>query len=114
MEWQLFLAVFFYDIFYSKKEMSKRDSLMRKFRKSKTESHHETFKRQRNKVNNLVKRAKNHYLQNQLNECANEPKTFWKNLKSIFPVKAILIKNFIWAQPTKGSSKTYTPFDSNL
>ena len=101
-------------------------------------------------MNNLVKKAKNQYLQNQLNECANEPKNFWKTLKSIFPTngkeklvktfyindklthdpssiangfntffanvastvksKSILLKNFIWAQPTKRTPKTYNTF----
>ena len=95
--------------------MNKRDSLMRKFRKSKIESDHENFKRQRNKVNNLVKKAKNQYLQNQLNECANEPKDFWKTLKSIFPVKGKekLVKSFyINDELTQDSSSNANGFCS--
>ena len=137
-----------------KAEMNKRDSLLRKFRKSRSETDHENFKCQRNTVNKLVKKAKSQYHQDQLNECANEPKDFWKSLKSIFPVKgkeklvksfhinnelthdskeiasgfntffanvasvvkskAILLRDFVWKQPTKRDQKTYNTFRLKL
>ena len=130
--------------------MNQRDSLMRKFRKSRKETDHEVFKRQRNRVNILVRKAKSQYHQNHLNEAVNDPNKFWKKLKSIFPVKtkqkfskyflvddvitndsktiangfcsyftniaakikskAILLKNFIWTQPSKRLPKTYNSF----
>ena len=57
-----------------KAEMNKRDYFLCKFRKSKSESDHKNFKCQRNTVNKLVKKKKGQYLQDQLNDCANEPK----------------------------------------
>lgn len=133
-----------------KREMNQRDSLLRKFRKSRKETDHEKFKRQRNRVNNLVRKAKSQYHQNTLNEAARNPDKFWKTLKSIFPVKtkqncaksflvdnvktndsntiangfcsfftnvaaeikskAILLKDFIWGQPSKRLPKTYNSF----
>lgn len=70
-----------------KTEMNKRDSLLRKYRKSLNILDHENFKKQRNKVNNLVKKAKSQYHQKELNESASNPEKFWKKIKSIFPVK---------------------------
>ena len=54
-----------------KAEMNKRDYFLCKFRKSKSESDHKNFKCQRT---NSSKRKKGQYLQDQLNDCANEPK----------------------------------------
>jgi len=130
--------------------MNHRDSLMRKSRKSRKETDHEKFKRQRNKVNNLVRKAKTQHYQNQLNESVNNPDKFWKALKSIFPIcskqnyvksflvdnvmtndsttisngfcsfftniaatiksKAILLKDFVWTQPSERLPKTYNTF----
>ena len=59
----------------------------RKFRKLKSTNDHENFKRQRNKVNVLTRKAKNHYHQTQLKESASNPEKFWRTLKSIFPIK---------------------------
>ena len=70
-----------------KNEMNYRDVLQRKFRKSKTTANHDTYKCQRNKVNNLIKRAKQTYNKNTLRENINNPTSFWKSLKRIFPSK---------------------------
>ena len=42
----------------SKNEMNYRDVLQQKFCKLETNKNYEKYKRQRNKVNNLIKRAK--------------------------------------------------------
>ena len=70
-----------------KNEMNYRDVLQRKFRKSKTTAKYETYKHQRNKVNNLIKRAKQTYNKNMLRENINNPTSFWKSLKKVFPSK---------------------------
>ena len=70
-----------------KNEIDCRDALQRKFRKSKTTENYEKYKRQRNKVNNLIKRAKQNYNKNLLNENIEDITSFWRTLKSIFPTK---------------------------
>lgn len=70
-----------------KAEMNHRDTLMRKFRQSKTTTDFDTFKQQRNKVNDLVRKTKSRYHQTQLRESVHNPTKFWRTLKSIFPVK---------------------------
>ena len=72
-----------------KKEMTKRDQLLRKARKKKTNASRAEYKLQRNKCNNLVKRAKSTHYRDILNEEEKvNPKTFWRTIKSIFPTKS--------------------------
>lgn len=80
-----------------KLEMNYRDTLNRKFRKSRTSTDFEKFKSQRNKVNNLVRKARNEHSRTLLQETANDPKRFWKTLKRIFPLKEKIstVKSFI-------------------
>ena len=68
-------------------EIDYRDVLQRKFRKSKTTENYEKYKRQRNKVNNLIKRAKQNYNKNLLDETTRNATSFWRTLKSIFHTK---------------------------
>ena len=71
-----------------KTEMNNRDHrLMRKCRHSKRTTEYEKFKQQRNKVNNLVRKANNHYHKDKLRESVHNPKGFWSTLKSLFPLK---------------------------
>ena len=70
-----------------KNEMDYRDILQRKFRKSKTTENYVKYKRQRNKVNNLIKRAKQNYIRNLLDEITKNATSFWRTLKSIFFTK---------------------------
>ena len=67
--------------------MDYRDVLQRKFRKSKTTENYEKYKRQRNKVNNMIKRAKQNYNKNLLDENTKNTTSFWGTLKSIFHTK---------------------------
>ena len=68
-----------------KNEMDYKDALQRKFRKSKTTENYEKYKRQRNKVNNLVKRAKQNYSKNLQDENSKSTTSFWKTLKHFSP-----------------------------
>ena len=70
-----------------KNKMDYRDVLQRKFRKSKTTENYEKYKCQRNKVNNLIKRANQNYNKNLLDENTKNTTLFWRTLKSIFPTK---------------------------
>ena len=67
-----------------KNEMDYRNVLQQKFCKSKTTENYEKYKRQRNKVNNLIKRAKQNYNKNLLNENIKNSTSFWRKLKSIY------------------------------
>ena len=65
-----------------KNEMEYQDVLQQKFRRN-----YETYKRQRNKVYNLIKRAKQNYNKNLLDENTRNATSCWRTLKSIFPTK---------------------------
>ena len=67
--------------------MDYRDVLQRKFCKSKTTGNYEKYKHQRYKVNKLIKRAKQSYNKNLLDEKTKNATSFWRTLKSIFPNK---------------------------
>ena len=68
-----------------KKEMDYRDVLQRKFRKSETTENYVKYKHQRKKVDNLIKRTKQNYKKNLLDENTKNTTSFWRTLKSIFP-----------------------------
>ena len=70
-----------------KKEMNDRDKLHRKFRKSRSDLDSQSYKKQRNKVNIMVRKAKSNYYRNLLTESSRDPKRFWNTLKRIFPTK---------------------------
>ena len=65
--------------------MDYRDVLQRKFRKSKTTENYVKYKHQRKKVDNLIKRTKQNYKKNLLDENTKNTTSFWRTLKSIFP-----------------------------
>ena len=73
-----------------KTEMNNRDKLYRKFRKSKSEVDFDTYKKQRNKVNVIVRKAKSSHYRNLLTESSHDPKRFWNTLKKIFPTKNVV------------------------
>ena len=64
-----------------------RGVMQRKLRKSNTTEKYENYKRQRNRVNNLIKRAKQKYNKNLLDENTKNATSFWRTLKSIFLTK---------------------------
>ena len=67
--------------------MNNRDYHLKKARRTKAEVDWSTYKRLRNRVNRLIYKAKQSYNKNILTENANDPKRFWKAIKSIFPTK---------------------------
>ena len=67
--------------------MNERDKLLRKSRRTSSEVHISAYKRKRNEVNKAIQRAKSIYNRNLLRENSNDPKKFWKTLKSIYPTK---------------------------
>eukprot|EP00794_Sanderia_malayensis_P000891 gene891-188_t len=67
--------------------MNDRDKLLRRSRRTRKEPDISAYKRKRNEVNIAVKRAKSDYHKKLLKEGANDPKKFWRALKSIYPTK---------------------------
>ena len=65
--------------------MDYRDVLQRKFRKSETTENYVKYKHQRKKVDNLIKRTKQNYKKNLLDENTKNTTSFWRTVKSIFP-----------------------------
>eukprot|EP00794_Sanderia_malayensis_P006539 gene6539-7278_t len=70
-----------------KQEMNIRDQLLRRARRTNTELDWSTYKRSRNKVNNLVKTNKARYNKELLRENADSPEKFWSAIKTIYPTK---------------------------
>ena len=70
-----------------KKAMNNRDYHLRKTRRTRAEVNWSMYKRLPNRVNCLIDKAKQSYNKNLLIENANDPKRFWKAIKSIFPTK---------------------------
>ena len=67
-----------------KSEMNKRDKLMRKSRKTKNGAIRDEYKKQRNRVNNIIRKAKSDYTRTLLSENSNNPNGFWAAIKRIF------------------------------
>ena len=53
------------------------DTYPRKYRKTKLEIDHSKYKRQGNKVNNMIKSCKQNFSNNLLTENAHDPEKFW-------------------------------------
>ena len=61
--------------------------LQQKFCHSKTTENYKKNTRQRNKVNNLINRAKQNYNKNLLDKNTKNATSFWRTLKGLFPTK---------------------------
>ena len=69
------------------RELNKRDRLRRKYCKSKDPLDKETFRIQRNLVNNVVKKAKRNHHKEQLNNDTNNPDKFGDAIKQLYLTK---------------------------
>eukprot|EP00794_Sanderia_malayensis_P015479 gene15479-17059_t len=71
-----------------KSEMNLRDNLLRKARRTNHEIDWSSYKRQRNRVTNLVKKCKNRYHKVLLKESGNTPDEFWAAIKKVYPTRS--------------------------
>lgn len=71
-----------------KRDMNRRDKVLRKARKSGSDADWRLYKKLRNFCNNRLRTARRNYHRNMLNEHRLNPRSFWKTIKSIFPTKA--------------------------
>ena len=67
--------------------MNDRDNILRKARKSNSETDWKNYKVLRNRCNIMVRNAKASYTKNLINEKRHNPKDFWKSVKEVFPTK---------------------------
>ena len=96
-----------------KHEINRRYILQRKLRKSKSITDLENFWRQTNRVNILVRKAKNSHSKKILKKSANDPNRFWKTIKTIYPtkVKETITKTiFIGERITTNAKETASHF----
>ena len=71
-----------------KKLMNERDSLLRKYRRTNNIEDFHAYKIKRNKVNIMLRQAKSSHNKNLLDENSKTPESFWKIVKSIYPIKS--------------------------
>ena len=74
------------DTYELKKEMN-CDVLRRKLQRTKTEEDHNSYKKQRNKNNILVRKVKKEYNKKLLTDSANNPQNFCQTIKKMFSSK---------------------------
>ena len=82
--------------------MDQRDKLLRTARKHNTPNDWLSYKSHRHLCTNHLRTARRNYQRNLLNENKDNPKTFWKCIKDIFPVKS---KNKISASSSHQKEK---------
>ena len=69
----------------TKKLMNERDFVLRKARRSGSEVDWSMYRRLRNQVSNRIKIEKRRYQRNEISDNMDNPKSFWKIMKNIFP-----------------------------
>ena len=65
--------------------MKDRDALLRVARRTKLSADKKAANKARNKVNKLVKNAKNYFIKEKLDNYQNFPKKFWEQIKAVYP-----------------------------
>ena len=63
-------------------EIERWDKLLAKFKKSRSDSDNENYKKSGNKVQHMIKDKKNNFVIGKLNDNIGKPKELWKSLKS--------------------------------
>ena len=102
-------------------EIERRDKLLTKFKKSRSHSDNENYKKSRNKVQRMIKDKKKNFVIGKLNDNIGKPKELWKSLKSLgLPSKAnsaatiCLEKDGILSFDPKTNAEIFKDFYSNL
>ena len=102
-------------------EIERRDKLFAKFKKSRSHSDNENYKKSRNKVQRMIKDKKKNFVIGKLNDNIGKPKELWKSLKSLrLPSKEsssatiCLEKDGILSFDPKPNAEIFKDFYSNL
>ena len=103
------------------KAVTRRDKLLTKFKKSRSHSDNENYKKSRNKVQRMIKNKKKNFVIRKLNDNIGKPKELWKSLKSLgLPSKTnssatiCLEKDGILSFDPKTNAEIFKDFYSNL
>ena len=94
-----------------KKQINKKDQLLRKARRSNSKEDWQLYKTARNRCNNDIRKTKGNYHKSVLNENMNNPRNFWKAIKAVFPGnKGTAVSSssmpFLDGLPTEGNEKS--------
>ena len=102
-------------------EIERQDKLLAKFKKSRSHSDNENYKKSRNKVQRMIKDKKKNFVIGKLNDNIGKPKELWKSLKSLgLPSKEsssatiCLEKDGILSFDPKTNAEIFKDFYSNL
>ena len=102
-------------------EIERRDKLLAKFKKSRSDSDNENYKKSRNKVQRMIKDKKKNFVIGILNDNIGKPKELWKSLKSLWlpskessSAKICLEKDGILLFDPKTNAEIFKDFYSNL
>ena len=68
-----------------KKDIRQRDYYLKKARKNNKDEDWLNYRSARNRVTNIIKKAKNMYNRKLVDDNSNDPKAFWKTIKNILP-----------------------------
>ena len=102
-------------------EIERRDKLLTKFKKSRSHSDNENYKKSRNKVQRMIKDKKKNFVIGKLNDNIGKPKELWKSLKSLglhskanSAATICLEKDGILSFDPKTNAEIFKDFYSNL
>lgn len=93
------------------KAINIRDGLLRKARQTNQENDWSSYKRQHNRVSDLVKKCKSWCNQDLPKDCANSPDKFWAAIKKFYATKLPSEQGLAFAM--KGSNSTDKSFLAN-
>ena len=95
-----------------KRDMNRRDHLLRRARKHNDEHSWTEYKKLRNKCKNKVRKAKATYYQRSINDNRLNPRKFWNSIKSIYPVRSKKPSNF--ANVSRKRVNCFVDYFSNI
>ena len=92
--------------------MNRREQLLCRARNNNDEHSWTEYKKLQNKCTNKVRKAKATYYQHLLNDNHLNPRKFWNNIKSIFPVRSKKPLNF--ADVSRERASCFVDYSSNI
>ena len=69
--------------------MKDRDAALRKATRTKDRTDKDIARKARNKVNTIIRNAKNDFIKGKLNNYSDNPKSFWEQIKAVMPTSNI-------------------------
>ena len=94
--------------------MNERDKALRLAKKSQKKSDWDRYKKLRNSCNNNIKRSKQSYHKNVLQENSTNPAGFWKAIKTIFPTKSKTSISPLDLEEKQNKANVFSNYFSNV